>query len=110
MKHIFRASFPLKLSQADARVLRTVLALVGENDRLLRHGSLGFSGHIVAGAHPPNLCLQVVSQPVRQTDRQSVLRVSAELADIDNEPLVKLAGGEDLCTVTSHDIIGRYYP
>ena len=52
--------------QADARVLRTVLSLMGENDRLLKSGRRGLRGHIVA-----------------------------ELADIDNEPLVRMVGTDN---------------
>lgn len=51
------------LLQADARVLRTVLSLMGEHDRLLKGGDAGLRGHIVA-----------------------------EMADIDNEPLVRMVG------------------
>lgn len=36
--------------QADARVLRTVLTLMGEHDRLLKAGGAGLQGHVVAGA------------------------------------------------------------
>lgn len=65
--------------QADARVLRTVLSLTGEHDRLVKAGGPGLRGHIVA-----------------------------ELADIDNEPLVSMCGQQSrVFTVTSHDIIGR---
>lgn len=52
--------------QADARVLRTVLSLMGENDRLLKGVRRGLRGHIVA-----------------------------ELADIDNEPLVRMVGTDN---------------
>ncbi|KAJ1456831.1 hypothetical protein M885DRAFT_155102 [Pelagophyceae sp. CCMP2097] len=33
--------------------------------------------------------------------------VVAEMRDIDNEPLVKIVGGENIETVTSHDVLGR---
>jgi hypothetical protein len=33
--------------------------------------------------------------------------IIAELADVDNEALIKLVGGDDIETVVSHDIIGR---
>lgn len=33
--------------------------------------------------------------------------VVVELSDLDNEPLVKLVGGELIETVVSHDVIGR---
>lgn len=33
--------------------------------------------------------------------------VVVELSDLDNEPLVKLVGGELIETVVAHDVIGR---
>ena len=33
--------------------------------------------------------------------------VVAEMRDLDNEPLVRLVGGELIETLTSHDILGR---
>merc|ERR1712046_96827 len=33
--------------------------------------------------------------------------VVAEVRDIDNEPLVKLVGGQNVETLVSHDVIGR---
>jgi len=33
--------------------------------------------------------------------------VVVEMSDLDNEPLVKLVGGELIETVVAHDVIGR---
>ncbi len=36
-------------------MLRTVLSLMGEHDRLLKAGGVGLQGHVVAGAAPAAL-------------------------------------------------------
>ena len=107
-------------------MLRTVLCLMGEHDRNLRAGGPGLAGHIVAGAPPaplpwmqaqlipPGACQSHASVQARSergfkvvVRLPSLLNVHAELADIDNEPLVRMVGGDRVCTVNSHDIIGR---
>ena len=33
--------------------------------------------------------------------------IVAEMADIDNQPLIQLVGGKRMCCMCSHDILGR---
>ena len=107
-------------------MLRTVLCLMGEHDRSLKAGGPGLAGHIVAGALraplpwmqaeliPPGACQSHAAVWARSERGFNVvlrlprlLDLHAELADIDNEPLVRMVGGDRVCTVNSHDIIGR---
>ncbi|KAJ1450332.1 hypothetical protein M885DRAFT_448106 [Pelagophyceae sp. CCMP2097] len=63
--------------QSDARSLRIVLSLVGLRESGARSGG-GLEGYVVV-----------------------------EVQDIDNEPLMRMVGGESIETIVAHDIVGR---
>ena len=65
--------------EADARCLRMVLSLIGLRDHKNEDGEReGLEGHIVV-----------------------------EMMDMDNQPLVKMVGQDDVETLVAHDVIGR---
>jgi len=54
-------------------------------------------------------CLRVVLSLAAARDKHGGLsgHITAEMADVDNEPLVRMVGGGDVQTVVAHDVIGR---